>query len=172
MGTQTQIGPIQILLSCIWDHKGSVLGPILFTLYIVPLWDLCCNHRFTYHLYVDYQQVSFHPSVVGVDDHCFSQLEVFIEDITQWMSSNMLKLNDDKTEFILLGTRQQLAKMNAICIGDTSVSLVNCIHNLSFFMEISSKRPIMLISWCLNCSTHWLVLLGFMANWTLKQQKP
>jgi len=29
----------------------------------------------------------------------------------RWMTSNQLKLNDDETEFIWLGTRQQLAKI-------------------------------------------------------------
>ena len=66
-----------------------------------------------------------------------SQWEACIEDSRQWMSSNMLKLNDDKTEFVIFGTRQQLAKMNTIhiCIGDTLVALVDCIQNLGFFMD-------------------------------------
>ena len=53
------------------------------------------------------------------------------------MSSNMLKINEDKTEFIIFGTRQQLAKMNAIhiCIGDTLVALVDYVQNLGFFMD-------------------------------------
>ena len=33
-----------------------------------------------------------------------------IGDINRWMTSNRLKLNTDKTDFILLGTRQQLGK--------------------------------------------------------------
>ena len=36
-----------------------------------------------------------------------------IADIHTWMSSNRLKLNADKTEFIWLGTRQQLSKVVA-----------------------------------------------------------
>ena len=55
----------------------------------------------------------------------------------QWISSNMLNLNDDKTEFIIFGTRQQLAMTNTIhmCIGDTSVVLVDCVQNLGLFMD-------------------------------------
>ena len=33
--------------------------------------------------------------------------------IVTWLSSNQLKLNANKTEFIWLGTRQQLAKLNS-----------------------------------------------------------
>ena len=35
---------------------------------------------------------------------------ICIGDINHWMTSNRLKLNTDKTDFILLGTRQQLGK--------------------------------------------------------------
>ena len=49
-----------------------------------------------------------------------------IAEIRQWMTLNLLKLNDDKTEFILFGTRQQLSKLDTIpvliAIGDTMVS--------------------------------------------------
>ena len=34
-------------------------------------------------------------------------------DIDSWMSSNRLKLNVEKTAFIWLGTRQQMAKVTA-----------------------------------------------------------
>ena len=39
------------------------------------------------------------------------------------MSMNMLKLNDDKTEFILFGTSKQLSDVEeiSIVIGDTKV---------------------------------------------------
>jgi len=41
-----------------------------------------------------------------------SRLLACIADIEAWMTSNRLKLNAGKTEFIWLGTRQQLAKVS------------------------------------------------------------
>ena len=40
------------------------------------------------------------------------------------MKSNFLKLNDEKTEYILFGSHQQLSKINIDCIhiGDSSVA--------------------------------------------------
>ena len=95
--------------------QGSVLGPILFTLYICPLGQICAI-QVQYHLYADDQQIylSFKPGPVGVwlaQDDCIHQMERCIEEIRNWMARNMLKLNDEKTEFIIFGTHQQLKKL-------------------------------------------------------------
>ena len=39
-----------------------------------------------------------------------------IGDIRIWMIADNLMLNDDKTEFLIIGTRQELAKVNINCI--------------------------------------------------------
>ena len=43
-----------------------------------------------------------------------------IEDLRQWMLLDRLKLNDDKTEYLLVGTRQQLDKLCDVplAVGD------------------------------------------------------
>ena len=83
--------------------QGSVLGPILLTLYTCPLGEICSNFDVTYHMYADNQQLylSFHPSRMSSQDTCLEHLEAYIEEIRQWMSMNMLKLNKTKTEFIV-----------------------------------------------------------------------
>ena len=39
-------------------------------------------------------------------------LEKCIQEIRSWMRQNFLKLNDEKTEFLLFGSRQQLSKVS------------------------------------------------------------
>ena len=60
------------------------------------------------------------------------------------MSAKMLKLNDDKTEFIMFGTKHQLRKMRSastrIAIGNTKVLSVDHVCNLGFFMDNSLKN--------------------------------
>ena len=48
------------------------------------------------------------------------------------MISDNLMLNDDKTEFLILGTKQQLAKVNIdnINVGSGNVSPVSVVRNL------------------------------------------
>ena len=93
--------------------QGSVLGPIAFTLYTTPLGDICRAHDILFHLYADDQQVylSFKPANKNAQSQCMTKLQNCIEDIRTWMSFNFLKLNDDKTEYIMFGTRHQLAKV-------------------------------------------------------------
>ena len=56
----------------------------------------------------------------------------------------MLKLNDEKTEFIMFGTSHQLNKTQStstrIAIGKTNVSAVNHVCNLGFLMDNTLKN--------------------------------
>ena len=125
--------------------QGSILGPILFTLYTTPLGKICNTHAVTYHLYADNQQLylAFKPSNAGAKEQCTEQLQGCIADIHKWMSANMLKLNDEKTELIMFGTNHQLKKMESIstriAIGNTNLLSVNHVHNLVFLMDNTLK---------------------------------
>ena len=90
--------------------QGSVLGPNLFSWFISPLGDLCKKYGIDYHGYADDRQLylSFKPKVPMDQVTCIRRLELCIAEIRCWMKTNFLKLNDSKTEFILLGTQYQL----------------------------------------------------------------
>ena len=60
--------------------------------------------------------MSFKPSKPGSKEMCLHQLDGCISDMRSWMANNMLKLNNEKTEFIIFGTCQQLAKISDISI--------------------------------------------------------
>ena len=78
--------------------QGSVLGPILFTLYTSPLGDICKKYGVNYHCYADDMQnyLSFKPNIKGNQEECISTLELCIAEIRKWMQTNLLKLNDEK----------------------------------------------------------------------------
>ena len=118
--------------------QGSVLGPIVFTLYTTPLGDICRAH-IPFQLYADDQQVylSFKPTHKGAQSQCMTKLQECIEDVQTWMSFNFLKLNEDKTEYVIFGTRYQLARTEPldIKVGPAFISPVEVVRNLGFYMD-------------------------------------
>ena len=85
-------------------QQDSVLWPILFTLFTAPLGEVCRKHRINFQSYADDQQnyLSFKPNNPSSLKTCKESLEACISDIWKWMRTNKLKLNDDKTEVVLL----------------------------------------------------------------------
>ena len=89
--------------------QGSVLGPLLFTLYTTPLSSMIFEHAIPRHLYADesHLYVSF---ASGDSAAALNGLQSCLASVQSWMLKNKLKLNPDKTEFLLIGNERQRSK--------------------------------------------------------------
>ena len=89
--------------------QGSVLGPLLFTLYTTPLSSLVSGHATPHHLYADGSQLYVCFSS-GDSAAALNGLQSCLASVQSWMSTNKLILNPDKSEFLLIGNERQRSK--------------------------------------------------------------
>ena len=111
---------------------GSVLGPILFSLYIAPMTDIIRQHGLEYHLYADDTQMYLTFNPVNEDLSTIkSSIESCVSDVRAWMSSNCLTLNDGKSELLIFHSKRvPRPNITAIKIGEESVSPVESCRNI------------------------------------------
>ena len=99
------LSDVQFVLSGV--PRGSVLGPLVFTMCIHPL-GIFGQQRYgiKYHLYAGDTQlyVSLDPDNELNFSSSLKKLEHCLADILLWMTQNLLQLNDNKTNIIYLAT--------------------------------------------------------------------
>jgi len=90
-------------------HQSFVLGPLLFTLYNTSLISLIHSHKLDHYLYPDDTKVYISLST-GDSDLYFKQLGDCLSDTPGLMTNNKLRLNANKTDFIIIGISRQRNK--------------------------------------------------------------
>ena len=94
--------------------QGSILGPVLFTLYSQPLSDVISDHDRDYHKYAGDTELSKRASPDQFNS-VQSCIQTCIDDVLIWMSSNKLKLNTDKTEVMPVCSISRVALVESEC---------------------------------------------------------
>ena len=82
--------------------QGSVLGPLLFFLYVNDFSN--CSSLFTFHLFAD-------DSNLFCSDDSLSNLEYLINiellEVYKWLCANKLSINIEKTNFVIFRSSQK-----------------------------------------------------------------
>jgi len=123
---------ISSLLELLWGvPQGSLLGPILFILYIKALQKIAAKYGLDIQLYADDSQlyISFQPSRPTELADVKDRTNKCLAEIKSWMVKNFMKLNESKTELLVLGKPRVLREFGLeieIQFGNMTITPTDC----------------------------------------------
>ena len=116
---------------------GSVHGPILFTMYIKPLSAIVDSHSIIHHSFADDLQLQMSAPPDRISELLHS-MQSCISNVNAWATVIMLRLNDSKTELMLVTskrTRHLHTLPTSITIGNAQVPFKKSLNNLGFALD-------------------------------------
>ena len=117
--------------------QGSVLGPMLFTMYIKLLSAIIDSHSIIHHSFADdlQSQMSALPEEISELLH---SMQSCISDVKAWATANMLRLNDNRTELMLVTSKRTMhlhTIPTSITIDNAQIPFKQSVNNLGFTLD-------------------------------------
>ena len=101
-------GESSLVNLCNGVPQGSILGPLLFTILINDISEVIINCQF--HLYADDTQIYLKTKV---DDaiNAIIKINDDLARISSFSANNSLRINEEKSKFIIFGTKKNLSDL-------------------------------------------------------------
>jgi hypothetical protein len=145
--------------------QGSVLGPLLFSIYLFDIGSVFRTSPLAYMVYADdiQMQTSIKPADVpsAIDD-----VQSGAEQVCKYLTARKLKLNSSKTEIILIGSRKTLQTTSLptdVTICNSVIQVSRVVRNLGFFID-SQLNFTDHVSRITSSAFHYLKIIGRLRN--------
>lgn len=114
--------------------QGSVLGPILFSMYTADLSTVLEKHGVRFKLFADDTQ--FYMALNNIEN-TEAQLSTIMTDIKEWMENHQLKLNEGKTECLFVGRQLDWERLHIrnLRVNDFDLMMKNSVKNLGVLLD-------------------------------------
>ena len=118
--------------------QGSVLGPVLFTMYTRPLSSIIAKLNALYHFFADDSQLYPSTQLDNFAATC-DDLQTCIESVADWMYGSKLRMNDEKTEAMCIGSKSKCKEITrkSMSVHQSKIIFSSSVKNLGVFLDQS-----------------------------------
>jgi len=121
--------------------QGSILGPVLFSVFMHPLGRLLDSLGLDYHVYADDTQVYMKIDSADMANMgaVTDELEIKMDTIRGWLLENKLKLNESKSELIVMSSPAMFGAIEnmRLRVGDQYLEPSSCVKDLGILFDRS-----------------------------------
>ena len=132
--------------------QGSVLGLILYMVYVRPVSRLIASHGVLHHQYADDIQIFTKMTANAIDN-----LLVCVDSLQHWFWLNGLLLNPGKSPVAYFGTRKRLQNTTLparIIVAGSNVDIANSLHIMGVTLDSTFSLDQHVNSMVKTCNFH------------------
>ena len=114
--------------------QGSILGPLLFTMYVTPIGDLMKRIQLRYQVYAD-DTLILSTLRQQTLEHDIKDLDTKLSLLFQAFSQMKLRVNPDKTEVMLISSRKQKLNLAKLDLAGENLTLQPSFKSLGITID-------------------------------------
>lgn len=104
--------------------QGSILGPVLYSLYTSPISDIIHKYDISHQIYADDTTI-YNSFSINDNAESLALLQSCVYEVIDWYNCNRLKINPTKTELFVSGSPHRLLTFNNLSI-EVNGNIIEC----------------------------------------------